>query len=282
MKKFWKYSACALGYFAVFLLLQFWVSLAGAFFCLAVLGFREGAILLSSVEAFIALYLDTMGQYLTVIILVSNLVTVLVFWLFFRCRGKPFCREIGLRKTSWKNILLAVPYGIGMCFTVDLILNLLPLSRETLEVFAENQDMLWDGNAAITFLSVALVGPVSEEICFRGLCYTRLKKGMRPVLAGLISAVFFGLAHGNPVWILVGLLAGSALAWIFETTGSLWCAITVHVVNNAISSLSAYFPLSEPIYFGLVGASVLLLGISAYFIRRLNPRNPEQAPVLQE
>ena len=132
--------------------------------------------------------------------------------------------------------------------------------------------VLWEGSAGINFLSVALIGPVSEEICFRGLCYTRLRKGMGKLWSGLISAVFFGIAHGDPVWFLVGFTFGIGLAWIFETTGSLWTCILVHITNNTISYVTSYLPISLGVHWALIGLAVPALIVSIYLLRRENPR----------
>ena len=277
MKKFWKATGISGAYFVSFLLIQLWISLAASFFVMASLAGTVNPIM--NFGGFMEAYAEKTTQSLTGMILASNVVTVLGFWAFFRLREKPFLREIGLVRTDWQNLVLAVLFGIGMCFTIDLVTIFLPIPEEMMEQFADAHGNLWEGNAVLTFLSVSLAGPVSEEICFRGLCYTRLKQGMRPIWAGLIASIFFGLAHGDPVWFLVGFLAGTATAWIFEITGSLWTSILVHVVNNSISNLTAYLPISPVLHLCLIGLGVVLLIVSGILLYRRN-RWVRQEPVL--
>lgn len=279
MKKFWKATGIGAAWACLFLFVQVWVTLAGMLMIVAGLVHQEGTGLLLDGERFMELYLNSTTENLTAVVLVSNLLSIALVWCIFRCRHKSFSREIGLVKTSGRNLALAVLFGIGVSFTVDMLTGILPIPENMMEQFETEHEMLWQGSTWITIASVALAGPVSEELFFRGLCYTRLKKGMRPWAAALISAVFFGLAHGDPVWFLVGFAAGLALSWIFETTGSLWTAILVHVTNNAISTLYSYIAVPESINFGLTLVGVAMLIVSAHFLSLWNRKPTETAQI---
>ena len=170
MKKFWKALGSAAGYFAAFLGIQLWITGAAALFIYGDLFRVHGIRLTQFPELMLRLYTEALMENLTVIILASNLVSILCFWLFFLARGRHFAREIGLRKTRGTNLVLSVVFGVGVCFTVDLLTGILPIPEDMMVSFESQHNMLWDGNGWITFLSVALAGPVSEEICFRGLC----------------------------------------------------------------------------------------------------------------
>lgn len=275
MKKFWKAVGIAAVWVGLFLLVQLFVTFSAMMFLLAKLVSQEGVELFLNQERFLELYMSGTVSNLTAIILLSNLLSIFLVWVIFKFRGKSFSREIGLNKTSGRNLAMSVLFGVGLCFTVDLVTRLLPVPENIMAEFEAEHGMLWGGSIALTFLSVALIGPISEEIFFRGLSYTRLKMGMRPWIAAVISAVFFGLVHGNPVWFLVGFLAGLGLSWVFETTGSLWPAILVHVTNNTISSLSAYIHMTEGIHYGMTVAGLALLIVSIYFLYVWN--RPEES-----
>ena len=284
MKKFWKSVGIAAAWFAAFLGIQFWISLCGSFLVLADVLKKEGISVFLNAERFTELYMGGVLRYVTLIVLISNLLTIAAFWIFYLCRKKSFADAVGLHKTSGKNLVLSILFGFGVCFTVDLLTRFLPIPEDMMEAFMQEHSMLWYGDAGLTFLSVALVGPVSEEICFRGLIYTQLKKGMKTWIAAVLSSVLFGLAHGNPVWFLVGFLAGLALSWVYEITGSLYACILVHVTNNAIANITTYVPLSDGANLVLTVSGLLMLFVSAYFLFRENrkipvPEIPEETPV---
>ena len=276
MKKFWKATGIGAAYFIVFMVVQFLVSLAGILILLGSLILEQGMGMFKNPEQFREIYMTSLLTNMTWLVLVSNLVSILGLWIFFATRHKNFLKEVGLQKTSARNLTMSVIFGTGVCFFVDLLTNILPFPETVIEQFELQHGMLWFGDIGLTFLSVALIGPVSEEICFRGLCYRRLKEGMPKWAAGLISSVFFGLAHGDPVWFLVGFVAGVSLSWIFETTGSLLPAIIVHVTNNAISALTSYFPLPEGIHQVLMYSGLLIAAGSAYLLHSWTHRPVEK------
>jgi membrane protease YdiL (CAAX protease family) len=79
----------------------------------------------------------------------------------------------------------------------------------------------------------ALIGPLSEELLFRGLGVTALSLLGRTVAIGG-SAVVFGLAHGIPTALPVLVFLGVGLAWIRERSGSVWPGYFAHATYNAI------------------------------------------------
>ncbi len=78
-----------------------------------------------------------------------------------------------------------------------------------------------------------LLGPFGEEILFRGVLYTWLKRwGL--VLAVLTSPALFGVLHGlTLVFLFHAAVMGALLALLYEKSGSLWPGILAHGLHNA-------------------------------------------------
>ena len=95
------------------------------------------------------------------------------------------------------------------------------------------------GEIVLFFLIAGVIGPVAEEILFRGIIYGFFRRW--GVLAALIlSSVIFVLAHstlsGIPVPQIVG---GIIFALAYEKEGNLIAPITIHILGNmAIFTLS--------------------------------------------
>lgn len=82
------------------------------------------------------------------------------------------------------------------------------------------------------FLYIALLGPFAEEILFRGFVLRTLLpygKGM----AIVVSALLFGMYHGNIVQIPYAFLVGLVLAYTALEYSIFW-AIVLHVFNNFV------------------------------------------------
>lgn len=269
----WKALVFAFLYLLLFTGIQFVVSLVVSMLLLFRLVMAEGAALFENAQYFGEVYYGAVQEQTSGIVLLSNILSIFIAWLIFACRKKKFTREIGLVKTSWQNMLGAVLLGLGLAFTVDFVISLLPFPASMMESFMERHDTLWEGNPLVSLLSVALLAPAAEEIFFRGLIYNELKKAMRPLIAGGISAAVFGVVHGAAVWMLVGFLAGVALTWIYERTGSLWASILVHATNNTLAQITAYFPTeSAVVHYTLVAVSLVSLVFAVWFLYQNNPR----------
>lgn len=94
----------------------------------------------------------------------------------------------------------------------------------------------------LLFLVGGAIGPVAEEICFRGVLYTFFRRWGVWVALLVSTAIFVALhsVNGLPVTQIAG---GIVFALAFETSRNLMVPITVHVLGN-----SALFFLSLPMF----------------------------------
>ena len=84
----------------------------------------------------------------------------------------------------------------------------------------------------ILFLSV--LSGFCEEVFFRGLMQQQI--GLIP------AAIIFGLFH-DPVlkqkaYLLLAVLAGILLGYVYQYTGNIWSCITAHIVHNLVAMLA--------------------------------------------
>jgi membrane protease YdiL (CAAX protease family) len=129
-----------------------------------------------------------------------------------------------------------------MALWVAEMLAYRPPGHPLVEIFlTEEQRAPWLIYYSI-FLAVC-VGPVVEEIVFRGFCYPIFKKRFGVPAGMIMSAGLFAWIHENsfafwPIFVL-----GLVLAYLYEKRKSLIAPITLHVVHNGI--FLAYFFLAK-------------------------------------
>ena len=175
--------------------------------------------------------------------------------------------------------LVSAPYLLGSAvailtsgFVVSSLMSLLDWIPNIME---QSFDILQSGWGGI--LAIAIVGPVLEELLFRGAITKALLQQYNPTKAILISALLFGAFHINPAQILPAFLIGILLAWTYYKTGSLIPCIFMHILNNSLSVyLSIKYPEAEnmddlisgtPYLIILIGAIVILAGVIPYMQR---------------
>jgi membrane protease YdiL (CAAX protease family) len=88
---------------------------------------------------------------------------------------------------------------------------------------------------------VICVAPVAEEFFFRGFFYRALRSRWPMLMAAAIDGLLFGVIHydfsgADALLILPPLaLLGFIFCVVYERTGSIYPAIVMHAVNNAIA-----------------------------------------------
>ncbi|HFA51340.1 MAG TPA: CPBP family intramembrane metalloprotease [Bacteroidetes bacterium] len=95
---------------------------------------------------------------------------------------------------------------------------------------------------AFSFLVMAIVPAVGEEMLFRGLVQKQLQRLFaNPIVAVLVTALIFGLAHFQVQRFFAIFLLGTVLGLLFHWTKNLWVPIAGHLVFNGTQVLTAYF-----------------------------------------
>jgi hypothetical protein len=99
----------------------------------------------------------------------------------------------------------------------------------------------------LLLLTVCIIVPVAEELCFRGLMFNQLSRAFSFWTANIIQAAVFGLIHGTPVQIGYAFLFGLLLGWIYHRTGRLSSVIVAHIVFNSAFIPFGLIPGIEPL-----------------------------------
>ncbi|MEX2223244.1 MAG: CPBP family intramembrane glutamic endopeptidase [Candidatus Rokuibacteriota bacterium] len=89
----------------------------------------------------------------------------------------------------------------------------------------------------LAVLVVGGVAPVGEELFFRGFMQTRLRRVWSPGPAILVTALAFGLIHGEWVHGVLAAGIGLYLGLVAERSASVIPAVICHVANNTVSVL---------------------------------------------
>lgn len=90
-------------------------------------------------------------------------------------------------------------------------------------------------------LASCLLAPLLEEATFRAGVQQHLKRaGLSPWYAIVISALVFGIIHGNSMQALPAIILGIVLGWFYEKRGYT-LAVLAHIVNNSLALLNLYY-----------------------------------------
>lgn len=168
-----------------------------------------------------------------------------VIWLrLVKYRGVSWA-SIGFTPVGPGPMLWMLPLTIGLQILAGLVAYLtqlifvdVPDASDQLAVTSEGLSLT---ELFCFLIVVALIGPVVEEIVFRGLLYRYLRARRGIALALVISSLAFSAIHFIPVLLAVFFVMGFVFGLVAERTGSLYPAITLHALHNAVSVVLVYW-----------------------------------------
>lgn len=173
--------------------------------------------------------------------------------------------NFNMSPTNLMTYLLIFPMMFGMMLIAEFITSQIPISGpffgEYYQYFSKLMEQMSNDKATLILLAV-IMAPLFEEIVFRGIIQKGLiNKGLKPKTAIIISAVIFGLVHGNP-WQFVGaVLLGSVLGLVYYKTKSLLLPILLHAFNNLCSAILIFYGNTESFADTFKVSEWLILGI---------------------
>ena len=104
----------------------------------------------------------------------------------------------------------------------------------------ENQPLLYSTlisplNKVFAAIALVVIGPILEEVIYRGLIYGKLRKNHSLITSILIVSILFGFLHGQ--WnVGVDVFTLSVVACLMrETTGTIYAGIILHILKNTIA-----------------------------------------------
>ncbi len=228
----------------------------------------------SSPEALEALY----NSCITQVLLISNTLTLLIFMIFYRLRGKNLavrCELISKPVNTYtRGILLGIfgQFAIQYLLSSLIVANLIPDSW--LSALEQNNDSLTTAPVAINLITTVIIGPILEEVLCRGLMLGALKRAMPAWLAVGISSLIFGILHANPIGIIYATLFGVLLGFVAIKFKSITPAILCHIAFNATS-----FALSQGSgELGLIGSIMIISSVPITIILIIKTARYKELP----
>ncbi len=236
MKKTGLFSAVfkAVGYIALFLFCQVITSLLCEAFFAAIL-LKKG---LSDSEFATAL-MNAQNKNLYLIMLISYLLFLGISVLI---KKKEFLPAVGAKKAPRHSLLTSFLLGLGAYPVVVWLVTLasmIPSVAQSQSDYGKDLEIIASagGSLFIEILAVAVIGPVFEELLFRGFVLNTLKKATSPAFAIFLTALGFGLVHGNLYQLIFTLPLGILMGFLAHRFDSLWPSVLMHIAFNTSNYL---------------------------------------------
>ncbi len=196
------------------------------------------------------------------------LIPVIMFLYIFKLQPEE---ALNYKKSSLQFYIGAILLGLSTWGLASLLYQLqdlvIPAPREFLkgfvflEISGKDPIML-----SVMFFTVAISPGICEEIMFRGIILSRLKKNLSRFHLILIVSLLFGFFHLNVYRLLTTTFIGLVLTYITLASDSIFPAMIIHILNNAVAVFLSNFVGEVSLFVTLMCIPVFCLGIIVIYL----------------
>lgn len=179
---------------------------------------------------------------------VSGALSIILFTVPFTITsgfiGAKWNELIAFGKPKKNATLPIVMLGMGACALANFATSIFSAFINMVFGIVPQTSMPEYGTGVVSFvlmfLCVGLLPALVEEFAFRGVVLGALRRYFGDGASILISAVLFGLIHGNLQQIPFAFCVGIVLGYATIYTGSIIPAMLIHALNNSLSVVLSF------------------------------------------
>ena len=153
------------------------------------------------------------NNHTLLIMFITSIIFIPLFYLIF----KKYKTNINLNiniviKYILLAILISIIYNLYLSIITNYQISKLPI--------------------IVQIISSGIIGPIIEELLFRGVIYNKLKEFNSIKKAMIISTIIFSIVHFNIMDIIYTVFIGYILVYIYEKHHTLKYSISFHITAN--------------------------------------------------
>ena len=198
------------------------------------------------------------------VLLVAVVLTLPIYYIIYRGRKQELGAFVRFGSIHPVGVPVLIVVGLALNFIVEMLLGLLSqvgYFKQFFETYNQVAELIFNGGFVLSLLAVGIVGPIFEELLFRGLVFGELRKVTHIRLAIVIQALIFGIYHMNVVQGAYAFLIGILLGYIYYRSSSILAPAIIHIAINSSSVIISRFVAAEELtrWGGAIAAASLLL-----------------------
>ncbi len=189
------------------------------------------------------------------------LVLAIVYYNVVYRHGKPVA-ILGFQRDRIRSGLL---WGFCVLLFLEIVFVTIKQLRIAYSPKGDiDKDLLW-------YIMLIVVGPITEEILFRGYIYPTFRRKAGIAWAMIFSSACFIIFHKSETLWFNAFLIGIMMCFIYEKSGSLVATIMAHSFSNAFICVRRYY-YGKLVYitpWPIIWFAIFITIITIYIIYRL-------------
>ncbi len=163
-----------------------------------------------------------------------------------------------------KRVFMIAATVSGACILLTFFLGLVQqLAPAFFKDYNQLMETISTGDMFLNILYVVTIGPISEELIFRGALFDRFYLVFPFWTANILQALLFGIYHMNVIQGFYAFLLGILLGMIRQMTGSILATIFSHMIFNGTTYAISYILTGAGAYAGIVLMGMVVLSVVA-------------------
>lgn len=164
------------------------------------------------------------------ITMIAYVLTLVFMRRYFEYDEFRFGKDPG--KADLKDSVIMILFAFAAAELAGTAIDLSGLS-EVFHTYDDSARVMFQGqNVLLLILDTVILGPLTEEMIFRGMTFRRIRDHAGETKAIFLSALLFGVYHMNIVQGLFSFIVGCLLAWLYAESGTLLVPLAAHMLIN--------------------------------------------------
>ena len=200
-------------------------------------------------------YQEKFNNYINSRIFLITLITSIIF---IPILYKVFKKYKSKNNFKFKNIFIPIVFGITVSLTYNITLfQLNNYFRFTNKFEISNIPII------VQIICSGILGPILEELVFRGIVYNKLKKFNKSIISIIFTSIIFALFHSDIINFIYAFFVSFVFIYMYEKYKNLNAPILMHISLNTtiilMLNLISKNLLIFNIYLLLVSVIILLI-----------------------
>ncbi len=147
----------------------------------------------------------------------------------------------GYKSVFFAKYLLIIPFATTFVYAANMLVQIIEVLIPSIaHSFDDTAQTIYGADITVQIITAVILGPIVEELIFRGLMYARLKRMFGGVVAALVTSLVFGIYHMNISQGIYAFLFSYAAIFIYEKYKKIYAPMIMHMVANGLSVLVTF------------------------------------------
>ncbi|MBE6138930.1 MAG: CPBP family intramembrane metalloprotease [Firmicutes bacterium] len=207
-------------------------------------------------------YQEKLNSYINskslVIVLITAIIFIPILYIVFK-------KYKTTNNFKLKDIFIPITFGI----TISLIYNIVLFQLNNYLNFTNNFEVS-SIPIIIQIICSGILGPILEELVFRGIVYNKLKEFNKSIVSLILTSVIFSIFHNDIVNAIYAFGVSFIFIYLYEKYKTLKAPILMHIFLNTTIILMLNLIIKNYIVFNLylLIVSIIILLVLKIYLRK--------------